>query len=235
MQGLVTGLETYLGASLLFSGALSFAGGFLASLSPCVYPLLPIVATYVGSRSIGEDTRLKAFFLSLSYVLGMALVYSCLGIVAALTGSFFGNISTNPWSQFVVANIIILFGLNILDVIPFPSFSIHNSQGKTKQGMLGSFIIGAVSGLVASPCTIPILGVILTYVATTQNYVRGGILLFSFSLGMGVILILVGTFSGLLTSIPKPGNWMHRIRKFLGLAMIGLGEYFLINAGQLMF
>jgi thiol:disulfide interchange protein DsbD len=74
----------------------------------------------------------------------------------------------------------------------------------------------------------------LTFVATTQNVLWGGVLLFAFSLGMGVLLIAVGTFSGVLTALPKPGNWMQVIRKVLGLAMIGLGEYFLIQAGQLM-
>lgn len=234
MHELVVALESALGTSLLLSTAICLAGGFLASLSPCVYPLIPIVATFVGSKTVGEQTKAKAFGLSLTYVLGLALVYSALGMIAALTGQLFGSISSNPWAQFIVANLMILFGLNIMEVLPLPLLSGQGPAGQGRKGVLGAFLIGAASGLVASPCTAPVLGIILTFVATTQNVLWGGLLLFAFSLGMGVLLIAVGTFSGVLAALPKPGNWMQVIRKVLGLAMIGLGEYFLIQAGQLM-
>lgn len=228
-------LQNALGSSLVVSIGLCFFGGVLASLSPCIYPLLPVVTSYVSSRSVGDKTRFKAFSLSVSYVLGLALVYSSLGMIAALTGSFFGQISTSPLALVIVANIIILFGLNILEAIPLPMFSLESEQSGQKKGLLGALVLGAASGLVASPCTAPVLGVLLTYVASQQNVVSGGILLFVFSLGLGLILILAGTFSGLLISLPKPGKWMNWIKKGLGLAMIGLGEYFLIKAGQLLF
>ncbi|MCF8038607.1 MAG: sulfite exporter TauE/SafE family protein [Desulfohalobiaceae bacterium] len=228
-------LQSALGSSISLSLGICFLGGILASLSPCIYPLLPVVTSYVGSRSVGETTRFKAFGLSFFYVLGMALVYSGLGMVAALTGSFFGQISTSPLALLVVANIIILFGLNILEVIPLPMLAMGSGQAGRKKGLAGALVLGAASGLVASPCTAPVLGVLLTYVATQQNVVTGGLFLFVFSLGLGLILILAGTFSGLLLSLPKPGNWMNLVKKGLGLAMIGLGEYFLIQAGQLMF
>jgi thiol:disulfide interchange protein DsbD len=234
METLVTGLEAYLGSSFLISVAICFAAGFLASLSPCVYPLIPVVATYVGSRSMGESTRVKAFSLSLAYVLGMAAVYTLLGMIAALTGAFFGQIATNPWANLAVGNIIILLGLNILDVLPLPSITTSGGGGEHRTGLIGAFLVGAVSGLVASPCTIPVLGIVLTFVATTQSVFQGGVMLFTFSLGMGMLLIVVGTFSGLLSSIPKPGNWMFAVRKVLGLAMIAVGEYFVLQAGQLM-
>lgn len=228
-------LQSALGSSISLSLGICFLGGILASLSPCIYPLLPVVTSYVGSRSVGETTRFKAFGLSFFYVLGMALVYSGLGMVAALTGSFFGQISTSPLALLIVANIIILFGLNILEVIPLPMLAMGSGQTGRKKGLAGALVLGAASGLVASPCTAPVLGVLLTYVATQQNVFTGGLFLFVFSLGLGLILILAGTFSGLLLSLPKPGNWMNLVKKGLGLAMIGLGEYFLIQAGQLMF
>lgn len=235
MLDLSTSLQTALESSMLLSIGLCFLGGILASLSPCIYPLLPVVASFVGSRTVGEKTRFKAFSLSLFYVLGMALVYSGLGMIAALTGSFFGQISTNPWALFVVANIMILFGLNILEVLPLPMLSLQSGSGESRKGLFGAFLLGAASGLVASPCTAPVLGVVLTYVATQQSLVTGAVLLFVFSLGLGMLLIVAGTFSGVLLTLPKPGNWMNWIKKGLGLAMIGLGEYFLIQAGQLMF
>jgi thiol:disulfide interchange protein DsbD len=162
-------------------------------------------------------------------------VYAGLGMIAALTSSFFGSISTNPWALFVVANIFIFLGLNTLEVIPLPLFPL-TGQGPAKgHGLVGAFTLGAASGLVASPCTAPVLGIILTYVGSTQNVIIGGILLLLFSFGLSLILLLAGTFSGFLTTLPKPGNWMNRVKKGLGLAMIGFGEYFLIKAGQLMF
>ncbi len=238
MINLAPTLEAALGTSLFFSVAICFGGGVLASLSPCVYPLLPIVATYVGSRSMGDPTRTKAFFMSLAYVLGLAVVYTGLGMAAALTGSLFGGIASHPWARIVVANIFILLGLNILDAIPLPFFSGGGSTGggqKDRQGFFGAFTLGAASGVVASPCTAPVLGVLLTYVATTQNVALGGSLLFAFSLGFGLLLLLVGTFSGIMTALPKPGNWMNLLKKALGIIMILLGEYYLVLAGQVMF
>ena len=236
MGNLAIDLQSALEASLLLSVGISFLGGVVASLSPCVYPLLPVVGSYVSSRTIGEKTRFKAFVLSLAYVLGLAVVYSALGMVAALTGSLFGSISSDPWAQLIVGNIIILFGLNVLEVIPLPFMGMTAGQGSgsDRKGLIGAFLIGAVSGVVASPCTAPVLGVVLTYVASTQNVVQGGLLLFVFSLGMGLLLIVVGTFSGLAASLPKPGKWMQVLRVILGLALIGLGEYFVFQAGRLM-
>ncbi len=230
-----SGMEAYLGASIPLALAAAFAGGVLASLTPCVYPMIPIVSTYVGSKTIGEKTRFRSFTLSIAYVVGMALVYAALGLIAALTGRLFGEISTSPLAYFVVANIIILFGLQILEVIPLPSLPSLQKGGEGQKGILGALLVGAASGLVTSPCTSPVMAVLLTYVGTKQDVVLGASLLFAFSLGMGILLIAAGTFSGVLASLPKPGQWMVTVKKLLGLAMIGLGEYFLLKAGQLMF
>ncbi len=235
MINLAPSLQTALGSSMLFSVAICFGGGVLASLSPCVYPLLPVVATYVGSRSIGDRTRTKAFFMSLAYVLGLAVVYTALGMAAALTGSLFGGVASSPWARIAVANIFILLGLNVLEVIPLPFLSGGGTRKDgERQGFLGAFTLGAASGIVASPCTAPVLGVVLTYVATTQDVVRGGVLLFAFSVGLGLLLMVVGTFAGVMTALPKPGNWMNLLKKLLGLIMIAIGEYYLILAGQVM-
>jgi thiol:disulfide interchange protein DsbD len=235
MINLAPSLEVALGSSILFSAAICFGGGVLASLSPCVYPLVPVVASYVGSRSIGDRTRTKAFFMSLAYVLGMAVVYSALGMAAALTGSLFGGVASSPWARIAVANIFILLGLNVLEVIPLPFLSGRGSgRGQDRQGVFGAFTLGAASGIIASPCTAPVLGVVLTYVATTQEVIRGGVLLFAFSIGLGLLLLIVGTFAGVVTALPKPGNWMNLLKKLLGLIMIAIGEYYLILAGQVM-
>jgi cytochrome c-type biogenesis protein len=231
MEGLATSLEAYLKASVVLSFAAAFAGGVLASFTPCVYPMIPITAGYVGSRNLG-GSKARGFVLSLVYVIGVAVTYSALGMIAALTGRFFGEISTNPWAYFVVANIIIALGLSMLEVFTIPMVSFQS--GPQVGGLLGVFLLGIASGFVAGPCTAPVMGVLLAYVASTQSVIYGGALLFAFALGMGVLLVIVGTFSGIVASLPRSGEWMVKVKKLLGLAMIGLGEYFLIKMGQLM-
>jgi cytochrome c-type biogenesis protein len=228
----MNGLENYLGGSPVAAIGAAFIGGVLVSLSPCVYPMIPIVSAYVGSKSAGEKTRLKSFLLSFLYVVGMAAVYSLLGMIAALSGSFFGQISTNPWALLIVGNVLILFALNILEVVPFPTWLSRGSMEPAVGGAIGAFLVGAASGLVASPCTSPVLFGLLTYVAANHSIVFGGSLLFAFSIGMGILLIVVGTFSGLAATLPKPGPWIVRVKKLLGLLMLGLAEYYLIKAGQ---
>ena len=231
----MSGMETYLGGSAIASVGAAFAGGVLAGFSPCVYPMLPIVSSYVGSRSSEEKSRLSSFLLSLAYVVGMAAVYSLLGMVAALTGSMFGRISTSPLALLIVANILILFALNILEVIPFPTWFSGRAREPAAVGVTGAFLLGAASGLVASPCTTPVLFGLLTFVATSQSVVYGAVLMFAFSMGMGVLLIVVGTCSGLAATLPKPGRWMVAVKMVLGLLLLGLGEYYLIKAGQVWF
>lgn len=223
-------MENYLGETVFWALGAAFLGGTLASLSPCVYPMIPVVSAYVGSRTVGERTRFKSFLLSLAYVVGMAVVYALLGMIAALTGSFFGQISTNPWALLIVALILFLFALNILELIPFPSWFAVQAKDPALGGVFGAFCIGAVSGLVASPCTSPVLFSLLTFVATTQNVIFGGALLFVFSLGMGLLLVVVGTFSGLAATLPKPGKWMLVVKRSLGLLMLGLALYYLVRA-----
>lgn len=231
MEDLAQSLESYLKASVGLSFLAAFAGGILASMTPCIYPMIPITAGYVGSKNLG-GSKARGFMLSLLYVTGMALTYSALGMVAALTGRFFGEFSSHPWTYFVVGNIIILLGLGMLDVFTIPTVGL--TSGAQRGGFLGVFLLGIASGFVAGPCTAPVMGVLLAYVASTQNVMFGGALLFVFALGMGLLLVLVGTFSGVLAGLPRSGEWMVKVKKLLGFGMIGLGEYFLIRMGQLM-
>ena len=226
------GMETYLMGSPLLAVGAAFAGGFLASLSPCVYPMIPIVSAYVGSRNTAESSRARSLQLSLVYVIGMAVVYALLGMIAALTGSLFGQIGTSPWALIFVGNLFILLGLNILEVLPLPPLFSGRYRDCSAPGLLGAFLVGAASGLVASPCISPVLLGLLTFVSTKQSVLYGGSLLFSFSLGMGVLLVVAGTFSGLAARLPKPGRWMIVVKKTLGFLMLVLAEYYLIKAGQ---
>lgn len=230
MEQLIGGLQQYLQTSIAMAFVASFLGGLLTSLTPCVYPMLPITIGAIGSSNIG-GSKLRAFILALVYVTGMAVTYAGMGIFAALSGRFFGEINSSPWSFLLVGNIILLLGLSMLDVYNLPTFAPKSKAEKS--GLPGIFLLGLTSGLVAGPCTAPVIGVLLAYVASTGNSILGGALLFVFAFGMGSLLIAVGTFSGLLASLPKSGNWMIKIKKTLGWLMILLAEYFFMQAGKL--
>ncbi len=234
MDGFLQGLGGYLGASPILAFMAVFLGGVLTSFTPCVYPMIPITIAYIGGRS--GDSKLHGLSLSLFYVLGMAVTYAALGAFAALTGQFFGSASTNPILYIVVANIFIFLGLSMLDAftLPIPSFLASRQPGKKAGGRIGAFLVGLLAGTVAAPCTAPVLGVVLTYVAAKQNVAYGVGLLFVFSIGLGTLLIIVGTFAGFMSSLPKTGNWSIIIKKFFGWLMIAVGEYFLITAGKLL-
>jgi cytochrome c-type biogenesis protein len=213
-----------------FEFLLAFAAGIVVSFSPCVYPLLPITVGYIGATS--QKDKFHAFLLSLIYVLGMAITYCILGVFASLTGRLFGQISSSPIAFFVIGNICIVFGLAMLGVfevhIPIPF--LHSF--KAPKSKFSIFLLGLTSGLIVAPCTAPVLGAILVFVATKQNLLYGVFLLFSFAYGMGFFLILAGTFSGFLVNMPKSGRWMYVIEKCGGVVLILAGEYFFINTGR---
>lgn len=230
MEHFLNQIDTYLHGSLILAFAAAFIGGLLASLTPCVYPMIPITAGVITNLNIG-GSKLRSFQLSLAYITGMALTYAGLGIFAAATGRFFGTVNTSPWTYLIVGNIILLLGLGMLEVFRIPTIAPHMNT-KIK-GVPGVFIIGLASGLVAGPCTAPVLGALLAYVASTGNLLLGASLLFVFSIGMGAILLAVGTFSGIVASIPRSGQWMVIIKKAMGFFMLGLAEYFFIQAGRM--
>ncbi len=217
--------------SLSYIGA--FLGGLGLSFSPCVYPLVPVTLGFIGVEA--GSSRLRGFIYSLVYVSGIAVTYSILGLVASLTAGLFGRISTHPVSFLIIGNACIISGLSFFDVINI-NFSGIGLQHKIKMtgGILSVFLLGLTSGLVVSPCTAPALGTILLYVATRQNIFYGASLLFVFAYGMGFILILTGTFSSIFTNLSKSHIWLKAIKKLSGFIMLGIGEYFLIMAGRLM-
>jgi len=219
------------GSPLSFIGV--FLGGVLVSFSPCVYPLVPITLGFIGVKA--GSSRLKGLILSLVYVFGLAITYSILGLIASFTGRLFGQISSHPISFFIIGNACIIAGLSFFDVINinFTGIRLQNKI-KIKGDILSVFILGLASGLIAGPCTAPALGTILLYVATKQNIFYGASLLFVFAYGMGFLLILVGTFSSFFMNLSRSGIWLARLKKLSGFILLGIGEYFLIKAGRLM-
>ena len=213
-----------------------FAAGVLTSLTPCIYPMIPITAAIVGGSSTGTaPTRARTVLLTLAYVIGLALVYSILGLIAGLTGTLFGTVSANPWLLFGMANLLLFAALAMLDVIPvrLPSWLAAKSATIGEGGRLGgAFLMGAASGLVAAPCSAPVMAAVLTWVSRTKSAALGFTYLFVFSLGMCTLLVVVGLSSGSVSRLPRAGAWMLWIKRVFALAMIGAAEYYLIKAGQ---
>lgn len=234
IDNLLSTLSNYVQGAPLIAYVAVFLGGVLVSFTPCIYPVIPITISYIGATSAGSKGR--AFLLSLFYVWGLALTYSILGAFAALTGRLFGQISTNPLVYFLVGNVCLLLGLSMLGIfeLPIPGFLKTQKTFSKGKGIISSFFVGMASGLVVGPCTAPPLAVILAYVATKQNLIFGMTLLFVFAFGMGLLLIILGTFTGLLTSLPKAGAWLNRMKKIFGWILIIMAEYFLITMGKLL-
>ncbi|MFH1460660.1 MAG: cytochrome c biogenesis protein CcdA [Candidatus Omnitrophota bacterium] len=205
-----------------------FFFGIIICFTPCVYPVIPVIIGYLGATE--TKTKRQGFLKSISYVLGMATVYSGLGAIAALTGGIFGRFQTNFWVGLFVANIFIIMGLFMLEVFTMPQIGfLQQKKSAKKNSIIGAFFTGAISGLVVGPCTTPVLGSLLAFVATKQNLFYGVTLLFTYALGLGFPLVILGTFVSLLKKIPKSGYWMLRIKKIFGIILIACGEYFLLN------
>ncbi len=205
----------------------AFLSGIGVSLTPCVYPLIPITVGYIGATSQGS--KLKGFVLSFVYVTGVAVTYSILGLIASLTGTLFGRISLMPITYFLVGVIIIIFGLSMFDLFRLPLPGLRRQPVIDKQNYLGAFALGLSAGLVAIPCLTPVLGTILLYLAGKKNLFYGATLLFSFAYGMGLILIFVGTFSAVLTNLPKSGKWLVYIKKAFAFILLATGMLFIIG------
>jgi len=236
VANLINNLSGYIQGSVLLAFAAAYVGGLVISFTPCTYPLIPVTVGFIGAQ--GATSRLRGFLLSLFYVTGLAVTYAALGAIAALSGKIFGQLQTTPLVYFIMANICLIMGLAMLDVfrisIPVPQ-KILQYTGGGKKGFLPSFLLGMASGFVIGPCTAPALGVLLGFVALKTHVLMGIGLLFVFAFGMGTLLILVGTFAGVIAALPRSGVWMTAINRVFGVILIGAAEYFLYTAGTLSF
>ena len=215
-----------------------FIGGVVTSLTPCVYPMIPITAAIVGGQVAGQPvSRLRPVLLTLTYVVGLALVYSALGVFAGLTGTLFGSVSTNPWLYFAMANVLLLAALSMLDVVPvrLPAGIMTRAANLGTAGRFsGAFLMGMMSGLVAAPCSAPVMAAVLTWVTATHSAGLGFLYLLTFSLGMCTLLVVVGLSSGALARLPRAGAWMVTVKKVFAIIMLGAAEYYLVKMGQLL-
>ena len=208
----------------------------LTSLTPCIYPMIPITAGLIGGSAGAGASRRRTAGLTLTYVLGLALLYALLGLLAGLSGSLFGTVASNPWARFAIGNLLLLFGLAMLDVIPvFVPGRIAAWAGGRKGGSYPAvFAMGATSGIVAAPCGAPAFAAVLTWVSTSESAALGFAYLFVFSLGMTALLVVVGLFSGTLARLPRSGSWMTWIKRAGGAILLAMAEYYFVQMGMVL-
>jgi thiol:disulfide interchange protein DsbD len=210
--------------SLAYALLLIFVAGLATSLTPCVYPMIAITVSIFGARQ--SKSRSEAAMLSTSFVLGIAALFTPLGLFAATTGGVFGAALASP---------IVLIGLALLFLAlaasMFGAFDIDLPAGLKNRlatvggvGYKGAFFLGLCNALIAAPCTGPVLGFLLTWVGTTGNVAFGALALFVYALGLGLLFWVVGTFS---VSLPKSGQWLEWVKSVFGIVMVVAAIYYL--------
>ena len=233
-----TGIETDLGEQLKqflnrpdrsfgWAYLLSFAAGLATSLTPCVYPLIPITVSLFGARD-SEKSRIQAMGLAACYVGGLATMYTGLGVSVGLAGGQFGSFMTSPYFMVPVALFFLAMAASMFGAfeLGLPS----ELQGRLSRvggkGPLGSYLMGLVAGIIAAPCTGPPLAALLVFVSTQKSVFIGGSLLFVYALGMGVLFFVIAGFA---MQMPKSGAWMDAVKSAFGVIMIVAALYFLRN------
>jgi len=215
-------LERALASGSWLAFLMVFLGGVLASLTPCVFPMIPITISFIGMNAQGNPV--KGFVMSLWYVLGIALVYSTLGLMAAAGGAAFGQATQTPVFMGAVAAVIFAMALSMAGLydIQLPS-GLTSRIGGGRTGFLGPLLMGMAMGLIAAPCVGPVIVVLLSWVATTGSLFLGFWLLFTFAMGMGMLFIVLGTFGGML----PPGGWMVTVKHVFAIVLYALSLWFL--------
>jgi thiol:disulfide interchange protein DsbD len=209
-----------------YAGALGliFVAGLATSLTPCVYPMIAITVSVFGARQ--AESRARAALLSTAFVLGIAALFTPLGVVSALTGSAFGSALASPWVVGALAALFMAMALSMFGLfdLALPSALQNRLAEAGGFGVRGAFVLGFANGLIAAPCTGPVLAVLLTWVATTGNVGFGALALFIYAIGIGVLFWVVGTFA---ITLPKSGRWVEWTKSVFGIAMLALAFYYL--------
>ncbi|MCF7796265.1 MAG: thioredoxin family protein [Lentisphaeria bacterium] len=220
----IAGLVDDKGLFLTF--LLIFLGGLALNLTPCVYPLIPITVSFFGGR---DTSRGKTFQAALAYVLGIAITYSILGVIAASTGALFGSLLTNPIVLVGIALLLVALSLSMFGVYEFrlPS-GLMLAAGRSRSGIFGALFMGLTLGIVAAPCVGPFVIGLLTYVAQLQSVVLGFWMFFVLALGLGLPYLFLAMFSSRIHNLPRSGAWMVGVRVIFGLILIGMAIYFIL-------
>lgn len=205
-----------------------FGLGLLLALTPCVFPMIPILSGIIAGQN-NKVTKASGFLLSLAYVLGMAITYAVAGVAAALSGTLISNALQNPWALGIGSLVFVglalsMFGFYELQLPSALQSKFSERANKMKGGnFFGVFAMGALSAVILGPCVAPPLAAALAFIAQTGNTVLGGVALFVLALGMGVPLLLIGLSAGAL--LPRAGGWMNAVKYFFGVMMLAIAIY----------
>ena len=217
----------------IFDYFIVFWAGVLVSFTPCVYPVMPITASFIAGMNT-TGSRWMGFLISLIYVFGIAVTYCVLAVIASLSGKVFGQIQNHPAVYGSVGVMLVVFALIMFDIIPMPSIGFQAQTRVRPKNIWAVLLFGITAGLIVGPCTAPVLGTLLLYVASKQNILHGVSLLFVFSYGVGASLILIGTFSGLVSQLPKSGQWLVRVKQISGAVLLLAAAYFFFQTWNLL-
>ncbi|BBD58151.1 cytochrome c biogenesis protein, transmembrane region [Nostoc sp. HK-01] len=211
----------------LLSVGIIFMAGLLTSLTPCMLSMLPITIGYIGGYE--AKSRLQAAAQSTWFALGLATTLAGMGIIAGLVGKVYGQIGFGL--PIIVSVIAIIMGLNLLEALPiqFPSLGETNWISPDLPPGVRSYFIGLTFGLVASPCSTPVLASLLTWVASTQDLILGAVLLLSYTAGYVAPLILAGTFTAAIKKLLELRRWSGWINPVSGALLVGFGVFSLIS------
>jgi thiol:disulfide interchange protein DsbD len=204
-----------------------FGFGILLSLTPCVFPMIPIISGVIISQGEGLTTK-KAFFLSIVYVLAMAVAYTIAGVLAGLFGSNLQAALQTPWVIYSFAGVFVALAMSMFGFyeLKLPDSLVAKvSSDSNRSGVVGVAIMGFLSALIVGPCVAAPLAGALVYIGQTGDAVLGGAALFSMSIGMGLPLIAVGVSAGKF--MPKPGAWMTMVSAIFGVMMLGVAIWML--------
>ena len=208
----------------LYAALAALAGGFLVSLTPCVYPMVAVTVSVFGARSAKH--RWEGALLSAAFVLGIMAMFTPLGVVAGMTGSMFGSVLQNRWIIVAISALFVLLAAGMFGAYEFglPSGLTNRLAEVGGLGYKGAFLLGLVCGLIAAPCTGPVLTGILTWIAQTKSAGLGAAAMAAFSLGLGAPFFVVGAFA---VQLPKSGRWMVHVKSALGILLLVVALYFL--------
>ena len=217
-------IELEYNESFIWKLLFAFLAGLSVSLTPCIYPLIPIT---IGILSSGRKLKRRVQIIrSISYLLGISTVFSTLGFIAIKFNLMFGSWLANPWVIGFVVSFFVFLSLTMLEVINFDIIPFE-IKAPTVSSVFSAFLYGNVTGLIASPCMTPALLTLLGFVSQESNSFLGAMILFSFALGMSFLIIIFSSFSGLLLLMPRPGKWMLEFRHALGFGILFLSINFL--------
>ena len=221
------GLESALQGNLFLALLLVFLGGIASSFTPCVYPMIPITVAVFGAKDSGS--RLRSFLLSLTYVGGIALTFTILGLVAAWTGGLFGKALQSPWVVGGIALVLVALGLSMVGLYPLriPAAVQARLGNVGGEGWGGAFALGLVAGVIFAPCVGPVLVTLLAHIAQERDLFLGAVLMMDYALGMGVLFLVLGTFSGAITRRPRAGNWLEGVEVSLGCLLLAMALFYL--------